>query len=257
VTAPLRPRRPKSTAGATSGGLSFDVPGGPHVALCGLVGGAGTSTLAYALASAAARLSEAPVLLCEADPTAGSLATLAGGATPHSFSELALAAAAGRPPERPFAELRGGLRLVASDPRRRALPAAAALPVLRQARAAHGLTVVDCGTLARLEALPALELATHILWVLPATPLGLARARSALEVLAPRPGRAAESLIAVATAPAAGLRARDLRPLAESRTDHLVLIPHLRDLVRGTGAPSEALAPTLADLATILRRATR
>src|SRR5207248_1954020 len=121
--------------------------------------------------------------------------------TPHSFSELALSVSAGRAPRTPFAVTRDGLRLIASTPRRRGLPGAAALPVLRDARAAHGLTVVDCGALARLESLPAIDLATHILWSMPATAQGLARARVALDLLAPRPNGGHEAMVAVATAP--------------------------------------------------------
>src|SRR4051812_36549590 len=42
-------------------GLAFDEPGGPLVAVCGLVGGAGASTLALCLARQAAHESAAPV----------------------------------------------------------------------------------------------------------------------------------------------------------------------------------------------------
>src|SRR3954453_18174708 len=139
VTARLRTKRLSGQADSGPVGLAFDRPGGPLVAVCGLVPGAGTSTLAYALADRAARASAAPVLACEADPTAGGLAALADGATAHSLSDLALRLAAGDPPSAPFATLPSGLRLIAATPRRDALPGVAALPVLRDARAAHGL----------------------------------------------------------------------------------------------------------------------
>ena len=43
-------------------GLAFDTTGGPLVAICGLVGGAGTTTLALCLGHQAATESDAPVL---------------------------------------------------------------------------------------------------------------------------------------------------------------------------------------------------
>jgi len=258
--AAIAARLPLALAGGTSApgpsGLSFDRPGGPLVAVCGLVAGAGTSTLAYALAERAARDSAAPILACEMDPTANGLAALADATTPHSLSELAFQVAEGRPPVAPFVTLPSGLRLIASPPRRRALPGAAALPLLRDARAAHGLVMVDCGSLARLEALPALDLATHILWTVPATPLALKRARRALAELAPRPSPAREALVAIALSPTARVATRELSELAELRCDRLVLVPHASALVqRHDASPADELAETLRDLATLLRRA--
>jgi MinD-like ATPase involved in chromosome partitioning or flagellar assembly len=244
--------RARSDVGAP---LAFDWPGGPLVAVCGLVAGAGTSTLAYALAEHAARDSTAPVLACEADPTAGGLAALAGAAAPHSFCELAVSVAEGRRPALPFATLPSGLRLIAAAPRRQEFAGAAALRLLRDARAAHGLVVVDCGPVARLEAIPALELATHVLWTLPATPFGVSRARLSLAALAPRLTAAVEAVVAVATVPAAGVRTRELRELAQSRCDRLVLVPHAPALLkRPDASPAKELTPTLADLSTLLRR---
>jgi Flp pilus assembly CpaE family ATPase len=222
--------------------------------VCGLVGGAGTSTLAYSLAERAARESAAPVLLCEADPAAGALTQLTDLASPHTFGEIGLNLSAGRNLEAPFAEAASGLRVIATEPRRGALPGAAALPLLRQARAAHGLTVVDCGSITRLEALPALELATHILWVLTATAAGLARGSVALDALAPRPRGVAEALVAVATVSPRAFYTRELSALAARRADRLVLVPHAPSLLGPDADPAAALAGTLADLATVLRR---
>src|SRR5215207_1951792 len=108
---PLPRRRPASHA-ASSEQLAFHRPGGPLVAVCGLAGGAGTSTLAYLLARRAARHSTVPVLLTELDPRGG-LVALAGAAAPLGLCELARAVDEERPPERPFTEA-AGLRLVAS-----------------------------------------------------------------------------------------------------------------------------------------------
>ena len=57
--------RQRAASTATLTGLAFDRPGGPVLAICGLAGGAGTTTLAWLLARQAARESAAAVLLCE------------------------------------------------------------------------------------------------------------------------------------------------------------------------------------------------
>ena len=51
--------------------LSFDVLGGPVVAICGLCGGAGTSTLAYTLAADAIIAGSAPGVPARHDPSLG------------------------------------------------------------------------------------------------------------------------------------------------------------------------------------------
>ena len=77
------------------------------------MGGAGTSTLALALAERAAAESRAPVLLCEADSGAGALADLAGVESGLSLGALASAVLAGTElGGAPFA-LRGALRVIA------------------------------------------------------------------------------------------------------------------------------------------------
>ena len=108
-------RRPRPAADREAlDGLAFEDRGGPLVAVCGLVGGAGASTLAYLLARRAARYSGTPVLLAEL-PERGGLAALTGAAAPLALRELAHAVEQRLEPDRPFAELAGGLRLVASD----------------------------------------------------------------------------------------------------------------------------------------------
>ena len=71
--------------------LAFDTVGGPVVAVCGLTGGAGTSTLALLLARLAASDSTAPILLAETDPMRAGLAVLTGRATPRPLVALAAA----------------------------------------------------------------------------------------------------------------------------------------------------------------------
>ena len=170
-------------------GLAFDDLGGPLVAVCGLVGGAGTSTLALLLARQAAAESSAPVLLTEADAQRPGLAALTGHATPHSLEALASQRSDDHIPTETFAELEPGLRLVAATPRQRAPAQPDALnALLGEARDAHGLVVVDCGTNWSATS-PVHERATHVIWTLPATPVGLASALLLLDERRPPAAR--------------------------------------------------------------------
>jgi hypothetical protein len=245
--------RPEATA---SCGLAFDRPGGPLVAVCGLVGGSGASTLAFSLARQAARDSALPVLLSEADSSGAGLALVAGHAGPLCLSDLAARLADGEPPARSFTELEPRLRLVASAPRT-ALEAApdAVRALLRDARAAHGLVVVDCGS-AWGSTRAVLDEASHVIWTLPATAPAVARARVlfAGESL-PAPGRWRELLVATAMERRAGAKVRTLRRLAANRCERLVLAPYVEALARGQqAADDERLRAPLTALAATLGR---
>src|SRR5829696_5862000 len=184
---------------AITSGLAFDELGGPLVAVCALAGGAGASTLALLLARQAAQESAAPVLLTEADPFRAGLAALAGQAAPYPLVELAQHVAEDAAPSEAFIELEPRLRLVAATPRRCSTPDREAVrALLGEARAAHGLVIVDCGTTWMPDS-PTLAEATHVLWCLPGTPASLARARTLLasDVLPPA-GPRAEILVATA-----------------------------------------------------------
>ena len=101
----------------------------------------------------------------------------------------------GRAPAEPFVEIEPGLRLVASAPRarRRRRSPSTLSALIREAQAAHGLVVVDCGT-SWVTARPVLDAATHILWTLTASRDAVARARLLLASDAlPTPGRRARS----------------------------------------------------------------
>jgi hypothetical protein len=238
-------------------GLAFHDPGGPLVAVCGLVGGAGASTLAYLLARRAARHSSAPVLLSELRER-GALAALAGAAAPLALRELAHAVEQQHQPERPFAQVAGGLRLVASDRPRPSEPVAAAAlaHLLRDARDAHGLVVIDAGPPGGAEYDTLIDAATHSLFVLPAT----AAAVRQVALLAPGgvfDGVAAtrSALLAVATYPGRGAQVKQLRRLAEPHFDRLLLVPHVPALAAGRHQQAEpGLEGTFAALATLLRR---
>jgi hypothetical protein len=251
-------RRPRPAEGCeASDGLAFHDPGGPLVAVCGLVGGAGASTLAYLLARRAARHSSAPVLLAELQER-GALAALTGAAAPLALRELAHAVEQQHQPERPFAQLAGGLRLVASDRPRPGEPVApAALArLLADARDAHGLVVIDAGPPGGPDYDILIDAATHSLFVLPATAAALRQ----VALLAPGSafdGAAAtrSALLAVATHPARSAQMKQLRRLAEPHFDRLLLVPNVPALAAGRHQQAEpSLEGTFAALATLLRR---
>ncbi len=239
-------------------GLVFDEPDRTQVAVCGLVGGSGCSTLAYLLARQAARESQAPVLLTEQNSRGAGLAALAGQATPHSLASLARLLATDDIPDASFVEVEPRLRLLAAAPQR----APAADPdevraLLREARAAHGLVVVDCGTGG-----PALDWAlteaTHVVWTLPACASAVTRARLLLASDAlPPPGHWREALVVSAIEPAGRPSVRALRRLAAKRCERLVLCPYSEALTRGELPDDEQrLLRALSGLAPTLRRAT-
>jgi MinD-like ATPase involved in chromosome partitioning or flagellar assembly len=223
LPAPIRDRRKR----AASCRLAFDEPGGPMVAVCALVGGSGASTIAYALARQAARESAAPVLLAESDARRAGLAVLAGQASPLCLQRLARDVANGQAPDRPFVELEQGLRMIASAPHAVASPTPAELrALLGDARAAHGLVVVDCGT-AWAAARPVLEEATHIIWTVTVDREAVARAHALFTSDAlPLQGLCREVLVAVALGRRRRASVRALRRLASHRCERLVLAAH-------------------------------
>ena len=167
---------------------------GPMLAVCGLAGGAGATTLAYLVALAAAEQDDGPVLVADTGGPSGGLAALAGVETSHSLVELAAHIAGHRPLEGGvYATGPSGVRVLATAPEFRTIGTHEQLVrLLLDAREAHRLTVIDCGTLARDADRIALVAATHVAWVLPATKNGISRGRRVLEAA---PAVAARPLI--------------------------------------------------------------
>jgi hypothetical protein len=210
------------------GGPNARYAGGPLVAICGLHGGAGTTSLARLLAEAAqASATAGAVMLCETDPCGGGLAIELGQASPHGLHDVAADRRDAR--RAPFAQLPDGLRLCAAAPAPRAPADSSQVgATLDDARAAHALTIVDCATLREAHGHVALERADAIVWTLGAHHeprralllLGSALARSALR------GR---WVIAVSDAGVAGVD--NARTAARELTEHLaidvVLVPNL------------------------------
>lgn len=242
-------------ADAPACGLAFHRTGGPVVAVCGLIGGAGTTTVAYLLARQAAIESTVPVLLTETTEDRPGLALVTGRATPRGFSHLASQLTDDASPVDTFAEIAPRLRMVASAPRSGTTSSPeAVIDVLAHARAAHGLVVIDCGTTWRADS-PAVAGANSIAWTVPATPHGVRSAQTMLssDVL-PRAGARGEALIAVAPAEG-GASVRALRRVARPRCERLILVPYAaRGELDGDVADGR-IAHALSGLTPLLRRA--
>jgi MinD-like ATPase involved in chromosome partitioning or flagellar assembly len=203
---------------------------GPLLAVCGLSGGAGTSTLAYLIARFIARRQSDPVLVCDTGRSDGGLAHYAGIATPRSLVEVAEHVTAGLPPGRVYVTGADGVRVLATGPR--FAPGCArdgVKLVLDHARSAHALTVVDCGTLAREAEQIVLAEASHIAWVLPATHSGVHRGARVLGAIdAYLLGRELVVARRDEREPKAALS--QLKCLAHERDAALVLVPHLPEV---------------------------
>jgi Flp pilus assembly CpaE family ATPase len=208
-------------------GLSFPVAPGPLLVVAGLSGGAGASVLAYLIAVTAARESSGPVLVADTGgPTAG-LSSHAGVCAPRTLAEISERLAAGEQINgRVWADAQHGLRVLAGAPQF-TVPGdrEETRRVLTDAQAVHALTVVDAGTLARPVEQATLGLATHVVWVLPATKTGVTHARQVLQRIAPL--NQSEVLLARAQHGVRRAPTSALADLADERRAQLVLMPTL------------------------------
>ncbi|MGH2948439.1 MAG: hypothetical protein ACRDPC_19640 [Solirubrobacteraceae bacterium] len=230
---PGRDARPAGADAGTARRAEPQAPRGPLLAVCGLCGGAGASTLAYLLAVSATRRRSDPVLVCDTGGPTGGLAGYAGVATPRSLAEVAEHVAAGLPPGRLYASTADGVRVLATGPRFTPGCVRDGVElVLEHARGAHALTVVDCGTLTREAEQIALTKATHVAWVLPATPSGARRGERVLDAVNPYLlGR--ELVVARRDEQQPKAALRELKRLAEARNATLILVPHVPDVAAG------------------------
>jgi hypothetical protein len=210
---------------------------GPLVAVCGLVGGAGTSTLAYLLARHAALRYERPVILAELGDH-GDVAELTGGGGEYGLAGLVRATAAALPIGTPYVVGPAGLWVVAAE--RPAFDCELPLVdewlkrVLSDARAAHQLVVVDTGLMSGINVGRLLGRATDVVLVVPAAPTALARLER-LACAGRLPGRATRSsaLAVVATRPGRPAALKAFRRLAERHFDRLLLLPHVAAVAAG------------------------
>jgi MinD-like ATPase involved in chromosome partitioning or flagellar assembly len=206
---------------------------GPLLAVCGLAGGAGVTTLAYLVALAAAREMNDPVLVADTGGPSGGLAALAGVEAPRSLLELASHLATGLPlPDGIYATGPAGLRVLAAGPEFISSSTRPQLTrILDDAREAHCLAVIDCGTLGRDVDRAAAAAATHLAWVLPASERGVTRGEQLLRV-APRMADK-ELLVARRDVRRSKAPLKQLRQIAAARQATLVLVPHISALEHG------------------------
>jgi hypothetical protein len=152
-----------------------------------------------------------------------------------------------------FAVGSGGLRVIASAPRPQPEPdPAIVLRILTDARNAHQMTVVDCDALALPAERLALEAASHVVWILPATEHGVHRAQrspwsvGSLDV--------PQVLVARHDPSARKTSMRSLARLADERGATLVLMPHVKNLrPKSLDVALEVCGVTLDAIATKLR----
>ena len=235
--------------------MSAGLRRGPLLAVCGLCGGAGASTIAYLTALAAARSGTGAVLLADTGGPGGGISHYTGVETPRSLSEVAELLDAGLPVAQLLATTRDGLRVLATGPRLAADCAREGVELLLDhARRRYTLTVIDCGTLAGQPDQIALSKASHVAWVLPATAGAVDRGRKTLDALAPYPS--GREMLLARHEPSGGRRAlRELRDLARDRRTPLILLPSLPELATGNtrAALETAQVPLQAILGALAR----
>ena len=226
VTAPGGDSRDRSHQSVRASGRR-----GLLVAVCGLCGGAGASTQAYLIAAAEqAVLEPGTVLVADMGGPGSQLADYAGVASPRSLTEAADLAAASQPIGQLVAIAGDGLRVLACGPGFATDCAADGVSMLLDhARSHYGLSVIDCGTLARRADQIALVKATHIVWVLPATRSAARSAERLLDQINPSLS-GTEIVVARCDPSQPKAPSRLLRGLAQQRHAPLVLMPAVGDL---------------------------
>jgi nucleotide-binding universal stress UspA family protein len=149
-----------------------------------------------------------------------------------------------------FAETEDGLRVIAAAPQFTIAGDPEGIRrVLGDARAVHGVTVLDGGTLSRPAEHAAMSVATHVAWILPASDSALERARRTLARIAPL-GRP-EFMVARAEHGKAPMRA--LRDLADERRAPLILMPAIDSSRKRRAMPGDA-ALTVQAIGGLLQR---
>jgi MinD-like ATPase involved in chromosome partitioning or flagellar assembly len=232
--------------------------GGPLIAVRGLCGGAGASTLAHLLScwlgNDDERAGGGAILAIDAGASTAGLSLYAGVQSPRSLAQLAHDVVAGSLRGRPFAIAADGLRVIATPPQpESALDHSAVARVIADARAAHRATVVDCGTGALAAQQLALSLASHVIWVLPATRSAADRARLVLEGVAV--SGACEIVVARRDESGKQARTRELAALADLRGAPLVLMPAVAELDGRSRTPAlETCSVTLQSLSSLVMK---
>ncbi len=199
------------------------------LAVCGIGGGAGTSTLAFLTAMYVQRVASKPILLCDTGGPGASLAVLAGKGSQLSLPQAATAIAADALGVPLFVPLTARLRLIGREPDLDDPPDPEGLArLLCDARIAHPVTIVDCGTLQRPVERSIAEQASSILWVTQGSPAGARRAQSVLRSL---PLSADREILAVCAREERNTAVEhELMSAADLRGASLVFVPALPDV---------------------------
>lgn len=227
----------------------------PLLAVAGLCGGAGASTLALLIGRYTAEAADVPILVCDTGGPTAALAAYTRTEVPQSLPRVANAVAArDRPPGTIFPGDGSGLRVLARRPGLDPKADPDGLErVLRDARAAHSLTIVDCGSLRTETDRQVLALATHVAWVMPATAVGVSRGAAVLPLFElAEPSR--EALVARHDPAARKPPLKELAALAESRRAPLVLMPSVPDLAQQpVGHALETMAVALEAIQSVIK----
>ncbi len=235
ATLPLARRSRRLARSATRSVLTFAEPGAPLVAVCGLHGGAGTTTLACLLAEHAAAASPTGrVLAVEADARAAELAGRLGAPSESSLAHLAGQRLTARRAEHPLTQRKDGLRVLAAPaPDLVEPPPSAVAAVLAEARAAHALCVVDAGSVRQPFADSALAGADVVVWA--ADPARLDPCAFASPPV--RPARGARWVLALVPVSGNGRARRSLPRALRADLDAVVVLPrgaeHAGEAARG------------------------
>ena len=242
----------------------LDPAGAPVVAVCGLNGGAGTTTFAMLLAFAASKQKRGAVLLSDLGGPSASMAAYLSKRGGHSLASAANAHRAGllgTDGKAPFAEVSNSLRLMAREPGLADDEISTSTDpyiydLLVDAQEDHYATVIDCGRLERPGEEAVAEHATHIVWVVEGNPAAARRARAALRAI---PYRGSRSSVLVVRVPGDGSfndRAeKDVRHAADDADADIVLCSDAGDVV-GQGlerTAKRAIQPVKATLGRVFK----
>lgn len=225
--------------GQSTGGYSLRVPdplGPPVVAVCGLGGGAGATTMTLMLGYAAAAQDRGGVLVADTGGAGANLASIAKKRSEHSLTSAAHAQRLGvLRPETAFTEISQDLRLIGREPDLAGDDLEDLAPeladLLADAQEAHLAVFVDCGRLEKEAQIEVARHATHIVWVTTGNATGARKARAMFDSMS-LAGSRADLLIVRADRDGLDLKAeREMRLAAEEADALLIFCPAAGDVV--------------------------
>lgn len=213
-----------------------DPTGAPVVAVCGVSGGAGASTLTLLLGFAAAAQGRGGVLIADTGGSGASLAAIAKNRSQHSLTSAAHAHRLGiLEPAAAFTTLGPDLRLIGREPELSGDELGDLDPelcdLLADAQEAHFAVFVDCGRLETAAQIEVARQATHIVWVTEGSATGARKARAVLDSTSIT-GSQADILFVRGRSEGLDLKAeREIRMAAEEADALLLFSPNAGDVV--------------------------